>query len=115
MERVVTNASSLFTRDVGLKKLCLKVEENVSIPRIRGADEEERFIGERISWFNVFIGTRENTYELDKHQGFFGFRLRKLKIEFLENDDPVQIFSPKYLTCQDMVHGVGVRNHCGGA
>ena len=74
--------------------LGLKVEENVSIPRIEGADEEERFIRERISRFNVFIGRRESTDELDKHQGFFGFSLRKLKIEFLEDNDPFRIFSP---------------------
>jgi hypothetical protein len=109
------NASSLFTRDVGLKMLCLKVEENVSIPRIRGADEEERFVGERISRFDVFIDTRKRTDELDKHQGFFGFRLRKLKIKFLKNNDPFLIFFPKYLTCQDVVHGVGVYDYHGGA
>jgi hypothetical protein len=112
---VVTNASSLFTRDVGMKTLCLKVEENVSVPRIRGADEEERFIGERISRFDVFIDTRKSTDELGKHQGFFGFRLRKLKIEFLKNNNPFRIFTPKYLTCQDVVHGVGVCDYRGGA
>ena len=58
MARVVTNASTLFARDVGLKTLGLKVEEDVSVPRIRGVDEEDRFIGERISSFDVFIGTR---------------------------------------------------------
>ena len=65
--RVMTNASMLFARDVGLKMLCLKVEENVSVPRVRGVDEEEIFIGERISRFNVFIGTRESTDKLCKH------------------------------------------------
>jgi hypothetical protein len=85
--RVVTNVLMLFARDVGMKTLCLKVEENVSVPRIRGADEKERFFGERISRFIVFIGTRESTNKLGKHQGFFGFSLRKLKIEFLKNND----------------------------
>jgi hypothetical protein len=113
--RVVTNASTLFARDVGMKTLGLKVEENVSVPRIGGVDEEERFIGERISRFNVFIGTRESIDKLRKHQRFFGFGRRKLKIEFLKNNDPFRIFFPKYLMCQDMVHGVGVRDHRGGA
>jgi hypothetical protein len=95
MARVVTNVSTLFARDVGLKTLGLKVEENVSVPRIGGADEEERFIGERISRFNVFISMRESTDKLCKHQGFFGFGLCKLKIEFLKINDPFRIFSPK--------------------
>jgi hypothetical protein len=111
----MTNASTLFTRDVGLKTLCLKVEENVSVLRIRGVDEEERFIRERISRFDVFIGTRKSTDELGKHHGFFGFRLRKLKIELLKNNNPFRIFSPKYLMCQDVVHGVGVFDYRGGA
>ena len=86
--RVVTDASTLFSRDVWLKMLGLKVEENVSIPRVRGADEEERLIRKRVSRFIVFIGTRERTDELNKHQGFFGFSLCKLEIEFFKNDDP---------------------------
>ena len=94
---MVTDASTLFTRDVGMKMLGLKVEENVSVPRVRGADEEERFIGERISRFNVFIGTREITDKLDKHQGFFGFSLRKLEIESSESNDPFRIFLPQVL------------------
>ena len=115
MTRVVTDASTLFSRDVWLKTLGLKVEENVSVPRVRGADEEERFIRERISMFNAFIGTGESIDELSKHQGFFGFSLCKLEIEFLKNNDPFQIFSPKYLTHQDVVHGVGVCDYHGGA
>ena len=86
--RVVMDASTLFTRDVGLKTLSLKVEENVSIPGFRGADEEERLIGERVSRFNVCIDTWKRTDKLGKHQGFFGFGLCKLEIEFLENNDP---------------------------
>ena len=98
MARVVTNASTLFMRDVGLKTLSLKVEENVSIPRVRCADEEERLIWKRVSRLMVFIDTWKSTDELSKHQGFFGLSLRKLEIEFLENHDPFRIFSPKYLT-----------------
>jgi hypothetical protein len=113
--RVVMDASMLFARDDGLKTLGLKVEENVSVPGVRGADEEERLIGERVARFNVFIDTWESTDKLRKHQGFFGFSLRKLKIEFLKNNDPFRIFSPKYLTRQDVVHGVGVCDYRGGA
>jgi hypothetical protein len=113
--RVVTNASTLFVRNVGLKTLGLKVEKNVSIPRIGGADVENRLIRERISRFNVFIDMRESTDNLYKHQGFFVFGLRKLDIEFLKNNDPFRISTPKYLTCQDVVHGVGVCDHRGGA
>jgi hypothetical protein len=113
--RVVTNTSTLFTRNVRLKMLGLKVKEDISIPRIIGVDEEKRFIGERISRFDVFIGMRERTDKLCEHQGFFCFGLHKFKIEFLKDNDPFRIFSPKYLTCQDVVHGVGVRNHHGGA
>ena len=86
--RVVTNTSTLFTRNVRLKTLGLKVKENVSILGVRGADEEERLIRKRVSRFNVFIGTWESTNELGKYQGFFGFGLCKLKIEFLKNNDP---------------------------
>jgi hypothetical protein len=86
--RVVTYTSTLFSRDVWLKTLGLKVKEDVSIPGVRGADEEERLIGKRVSRFIVFIGTWESTDELDKHQGFFGFGLCKLEIEFLKNNDP---------------------------
>ena len=59
--RVVTYASTLFSRDVWLKTLGLKVKENVSIPRVRGADEKERLIGKGVSRFIVFIGTWETT------------------------------------------------------
>jgi hypothetical protein len=99
MVRVVTDASTLFSRDVGLKTLGLKVKENVSIPRVRGDDEEERLVRKRVSKFIVFIGTWESTDELNKHQGFFGLSLGELEIEFLKNNDPFQIFSPKYVTC----------------
>jgi hypothetical protein len=44
--------------------------------------------------------------ELHKHQVFLGFGLNKLKIQFLKDDDPFGVFSPKNLTCQDMIHGV---------
>jgi hypothetical protein len=87
--RVVTDASTLFSRDVGLKTLGLKVKENVSIPRVRGVDEEERLIRKRVSRFIVFIGTWESIDELGKHQGFFGLSLGKIKIEFLKNNDPL--------------------------
>ena len=65
----------LFSRDVGLKTLGLKVKENVSIPRVRGADEEERLVRKRVSKFIVFIGTWESTDELEKHEGFFSLAL----------------------------------------
>jgi hypothetical protein len=52
--RVVMYASTLFSRDVWLKTLGLKVKEDVSIPRVRGADEEERLIRKRVSRFIVF-------------------------------------------------------------
>jgi hypothetical protein len=97
--RVVMYASTLFSRDVWLKKLGLKVKEDVSIPRVRGADEEERLIRKRVSRFMGFIDTWESTDKLGKHQGFFGFGLCKLEIEFLKDHDLFQIFSPKYLTC----------------
>ena len=106
---------TLFMGNVRLKALGLEVKEDVSVPRIRGADEENRFIGERISRFDVFIGMRESTYKLYKHHGFFGFGLHEFKIEFLKDNDPFRIFSPKYLTCQEVVHGVGVCDHRGGA
>jgi hypothetical protein len=70
---------------------------------------------ERISRFDVFIGMRESIDELCKHQGLFGFGLHKFEIEFLKDDDPFGIFSPKYLMCQDVVHGVGVCDYRGGA
>jgi hypothetical protein len=93
----------------------LEVKEDVFVPGIRGSDDERSFIGERISRFDVFLNTRESTDKLHKHQGLFGFGLCKFKIEFLKDDDPFRILSPKYLTCQDVVHGVRVRNHRGGA
>jgi hypothetical protein len=104
--RVVTDTSMLFTRNVRMKALGLKVKEDVSVPRIRGADEEKRFIRERISRFDVFINMRESTDKLCKHQGIFGFGLRKFKIKFLKDNDPFRILSLKYLTCQDVVHGL---------
>jgi hypothetical protein len=113
--RMVANTSTLFVKNVRLRTLGLRVKEDVSVLRIRGVAEEKRFIRERISRFDVFIGTRESTDKLCEHQGFFGFGLCKFKIEFLKDNDPFRIFSPKYLTCQDVVHGVGVRNHRGGA
>ena len=65
--RVMIDASTLFSRYVGLKTLGLKVKENVSITRVRGANEEERLIRKRVSRFIVFIGTWESTDELGKH------------------------------------------------
>jgi hypothetical protein len=55
------------------------------------------------------------TDKLHKHQGFFGFGLGKLEIEFLKNNDPLGIFSPKDLTCQNMIHGVRVWDNRGSA
>jgi hypothetical protein len=104
--RKVVNTSTLFMGSVRLKTLGLEVKEDVSIPRIRGADEENSFIGERISRFDVFISTGEIADKLRKHQGLFGFGLRKFKIKFLKDDDPFRLFSPKHLTFQDVVHGV---------
>jgi hypothetical protein len=104
--RMVENTSMLFTGSVRLKALGLEVKEDVSIPRIRGADEEKSFIRERISRFDIFISMGEIADKLRKHQGLFGFGLRKFKIEFLKDDDPFRVFSPEHLTCQDMVHGV---------
>jgi hypothetical protein len=105
-KRMVANTSTLFTGSVRLKTLGLEVKEDISIPRIRGVDEEKSFIGERISRFDVFINTGEIADKLRKHQGLFGFGLRKFKIEFLKDDDPFRVFSPEHLTCQDVVHGV---------
>jgi hypothetical protein len=112
--RMVANTSMLFMRSVRLKELGLELKEDVSVLRIRGADEEKSFTGERISRFGVFISMRESTDKLCKHQGLFGFGLCKFKINFLKDDNPFRIFSPKYLMCQDVVHEVGVHNHRGG-
>jgi hypothetical protein len=97
--RMVANTSTLFAGSVRLKALGLEVKEDVSVPGIRGTDEEKSFIGERISRFNVFISTREIANKLRKHQGLFGFGLCKFKIEFLKDDDPFRVFAPKHLTC----------------
>jgi hypothetical protein len=104
--RMVANMSTLFMRSVRLKTLGLEVKEDVSIPRIRGADEEKSFVRERISRFDVFINMGEIADKLHKYQGLFGFGLHKFKIEFLKDDDPFRVFSPEHLTCQDVVHGV---------
>jgi hypothetical protein len=104
--RMVVNMSTLFTESVRLKALGLEIKEDVSIPRIRGADEEKSFFKERISRFDVFISMGEIADELRKHHGIFGFGLCKFKIEFLKDDDPFRVFSPEHLTCQDVVHGV---------
>jgi hypothetical protein len=103
--RMVVNTSTLFMENVRLKVLGLEVKEDVSVPRIRGVDEEESFIRERISRFYIFISKGEIADKLQKHQGLFGFGLRKFKIKFLKDDDPFRVFSPEHLTCQDMVHG----------
>ena len=106
MTRMVANTSTLFTGNVRLKALGLEIKEDVSIPRIRGVDEEKSFIKERIFGFNIFISMGEVSDKLRKHQGLFGFGLRKFKIEFLKDDDPFRVFSLEHLMCQDMVHGV---------
>ena len=64
--RMVANTSTLFTGSVRLKMLGLEVKEDVSVPRIRGVDEEKSFIGERISRFDVFISMREIADKLRK-------------------------------------------------
>jgi hypothetical protein len=104
--RMLENTSTLLTGSVRLKALGLEIKENVSIPRIRCVDEEKSFVRERISRFDIFIGMGEISNKLHKHQGLFGFGLRKFKIEFMKDDDPFRVFSPEHLTCQDMVHGV---------
>jgi hypothetical protein len=106
MTRIVANTSKLFTGSVRLKALGLEVKEDVSIPRIRGVDEEKSFVRERISRFDVFVNMGEIADKLRKHQGPFGFGLRKFKIEFLKDDDPFRVFASEHLTCQDVVHGV---------
>jgi hypothetical protein len=104
--RMMVNTSTLFTGSVRLEALGLEIKEDVSIPRIRGVDEEKSFVRKRISRFDIFISMGKITDKLRKHQGLFGFGLRKFKIEFLKDDDPFRVFSPEHLTCQDMLHGV---------
>jgi hypothetical protein len=84
--------------------LGLEIKKDVSIPRIKRANEEYRFIGETIYRLGVFINMGKITNELRKCQGFLGFGLGKLKIEFLKDDDPFGIFSPKDLMCQNVIH-----------
>jgi hypothetical protein len=43
---LMANASSIISREVRPKLLCLKVDEEVSIPWVIRRDEEEVFIGE---------------------------------------------------------------------
>ena len=66
MTRMVANTSTLFTLSVRLKALGLEVKEDVSVPRIRGADEEKSFVRERISRFDIFISMGEIADELCK-------------------------------------------------
>ena len=40
MTRMVANTTTFFMRDIGLKTLCLEIKKDVSIPRIRNANEE---------------------------------------------------------------------------
>jgi hypothetical protein len=113
--RMMANMMTLFTRDIRLKTLGLEIKKDISIPRIGCANEEQSFIGERISRLSIFISMGKVANKLRKHQGFFSFGLSKFKIEFLKDDDPFGIFSPKNLTCQNVIHGVRVCNNCGGA
>jgi hypothetical protein len=71
--RMVANTLTLFTGSVRLKALGLEVKEDVSVPRIRCADEENSFVRERISRFDVFISMGEIIDKLCKNQGLFGF------------------------------------------
>ena len=103
---MMANTSTLFTGSVRLEALGLEIKEDVSVPRNRGVDEEKSFVRERISRFDIFISMGEVADELHKHQGLFGFGLCEFDIEFLKDNDPFRIFSPKHLTCQDVVHGV---------
>jgi hypothetical protein len=97
--RIVTNTSTFFTRHIGLKMLGLEIKEDISILRIGRDDEEYIFIRERIYGLSIFISMGKIADELRKHQGFFSFGLSKLDIEFLKDEDPFGIFSPKKLTC----------------
>jgi hypothetical protein len=104
--RMVTNTTMFFMVDIGLKMLGLKINKDISIPRIRHANEEKRFIEERIYGLSIFISMGKITDMFCKHQEFFSFGLVKLEIELLKNNDPFGIFSPKDLMCQNMIHGV---------
>jgi hypothetical protein len=53
--RMVTNTSTFFMRDIGLKTLGLEIKKDVSIPRIRRVDEEQSFSKERIYGLSIFI------------------------------------------------------------
>jgi hypothetical protein len=103
---MMENTSTLFMGSVTLEALGLEIKDDVSIPRIGGADEEKSFFRKRISRFDIFISMGEIIDELYKHQGLFGFGLCKFKIKFLKDDDPFRVFSLENLTCQDVVHGV---------
>jgi hypothetical protein len=97
---------TFFTGDIRLKKLGLKINKDISIPRIIHANEEQRFIKERISSLGIFISMGKIADKFFKNQGIFIFGLGKLEIKFLKNIDPFGIFSPKEFPCQNMIHGV---------
>jgi hypothetical protein len=107
---MVVNMTMFFTRDTGMKTLGLKIKKNISIPRVGHANEKHRFIGERITRLSFFISMGKIADKFCKNQGIFSFRLGKLEIKFLKNNDPFGILSPKELTCQNMIHGVQFRN-----
>jgi hypothetical protein len=52
---MVENTTTFFMGDIGLKNLVLKIKKNISIPRVGCANEEQRFIRERITGLSVFI------------------------------------------------------------
>ena len=44
MDVLVANQTSLVMREVGRKTLCLEIYNDISIPRVIGANEEQLFI-----------------------------------------------------------------------
>jgi hypothetical protein len=95
--------------------LGLEIKKDISIPRIGHANDEKKFIEERIFGLSIFISIGKVADKLHKHQGFLGFELSKLEIKFLKDDDPFGIFSPNNLMCQNVIHGFGFCDKCGHA
>jgi hypothetical protein len=112
---MVANTTTLFTGNVELETLDLKIEKNISMLRVRHANEEHRFIRKRIIGLSIFIGMGKIAYKFRKNQRLLILLFGKLEIKFLKNNNPFGIFSPKDLSCKDMVHGVQVCNDHGSA
>lgn len=65
---MMTNVTTIFMREFGMKSLSLEIQIDISIPWVRCADKKQQFIRKIIDGLSIFNNMVKITYKIDKNQ-----------------------------------------------